>query len=156
VVGSGGPPDVHHDMTSLSELYPGAGYVDGTCIDGYNFGTARGNPHGWMTFDQIFSSTYSQIVNTIAPGKPMIIGEIASSEHGGSKATWIREMLAAIPRSFPMIRALVWFDVAEAHNDWPLESSSPSRAAFAAGIANSVYTTNSFAHLAAATILPSG
>ncbi len=136
---------------SLRELYPGNAYVDWTCIDGYNYGNSAHSPRGWMTFDQIFAPTYDELT-TIAPRKSIIIGEVASSEDGGSKAAWIREMLAAIPRSFTMIRAFVWFDVAEPDDDWPLESSKTSLAAFAAGIAHSVYTTNSLARLAAAPI----
>ena len=52
----------------------------------------------------LYSSTYHAITDTIAPSKPMMIGEMGSSENGGSKASWISEALAEIPTEFPKIR----------------------------------------------------
>jgi endoglucanase len=66
-------------------VYPGDAYVDWTCLDGYNWGSnPAGNLGGWQTFDQVYHSTYHDIVDTLAPTKPMIIGEMASTEYGGS------------------------------------------------------------------------
>jgi hypothetical protein len=146
--------DFLNNMTSLAELYPGAGYVNWTCIDGYNFGTAQGNPRGWLTFDQIFSSTYNQIVNTIAPGKPMIIGEMASTEQGGSKAAWITSALSEIPQHYPMVRGLIWFDVFDGKLDWPIETSTTATAAFRQSIADPLYTTNTYTNLTTSPIPP--
>ena len=63
-----------------------------------------------MSFDEIFSSTYHRIVDEVAPGKPMMIGEVGSTENGGSKAAWIAEMLRELPISSQSIRGLIWFD----------------------------------------------
>jgi hypothetical protein len=146
--------DFARDMTGLSGLYPGARYVNWTCIDGYNFGTVQGNPSGWMTFDQIFSSTYRQIVKTIAPGKPMIIGEMASSEHGGSKAAWITSTLGEIPLNYPMVRGIIWFDSFDGTLDWPIETSPTATAAFQHGIADPLYATDTYTNLATSPIPP--
>ena len=91
--------DFANKLTSLPELYPGNSYVDWTCLDGYDWGSnpaGASSGDGWQRFDQIFQSTYNEIVNTVAPGKPMIIGEVGSTEDGGSKAAWISNMLSEI------------------------------------------------------------
>src|SRR5205823_4142865 len=72
--------DPGNKLQNLSSLYPGDSYVDWTCLDGYNWGTNPARPQGWKSFDQLFSSTYHQITDTIAPSKPMAIGEFGSSE----------------------------------------------------------------------------
>jgi hypothetical protein len=146
--------DAANTLTGLAGLYPGDAYVDWTCLDGYNFGTKTHGRRGWMTFDQIFASGYEQITRTVAPSKPMMIGEVASSENGGSKAAWIADMFAEIARSYRRIGAVVWFDAAESEFDWPLETSSTSVAAFATAIHGPRYTGSSFAHLATDPVRP--
>jgi endoglucanase len=122
--------------------YPGDQYVDWTCLDAYNWGTNPALPRTWKGFDELFESAYDLIVQTIAPDKPMLIGEIASSEHGGSKASWIQEMFEALPTKFPEIRGLLWFEEHANGMDWPLESSESALSAFSAGIGDSRYVGN--------------
>jgi hypothetical protein len=145
--------DPHHDFGSLATLYPGNAYVDWTCLDGYNVGTRKGG-NGWSSFDQIYSATYEQIVDTIAPSKPLMIGEVASSERGGSKAAWITNMLAELPKAYPSVRAFVWFDWSDGGYDWPIETSASSTAAFSRGISSPVFPTNTFRELGPGTISP--
>jgi beta-mannanase len=137
--------DPGNSLAPLSSLYPGDAYVDWTCLDGYNGGAP------WTSFHNLFSSTYNTITGALAPSKPMIVGETASTESGGSKAQWIAGMLADLPVSFPKIHAVLWYDRADSgpggHTDWPIESSATSQAAFAAGIAASTYTASTFAGL---------
>ncbi len=145
--------DPYHEFTNLQELYPGDSYVDWTCLDGYNHGTLDSKEH-WRTFDQIYSANYHEIVERIAPGKPLIIGEVASSQDGGSKSAWITEMLANLPRNYPRIRAFVWFDIPENSVDWPVETGRASLAAFSRGIDSSLYRSNTYRHLASWPIIP--
>jgi hypothetical protein len=145
--------DPNHEFTSLSELYPGNAYVDWTCLDGYNHGSDDGKGR-WTSFEQIYSGSYHEIVEHIAPSKPMIIGEVASSEHGGSKAAWITNMLSALPGAFARVRAFVWFDVPEPRADWPIETSAASVGAFSSGIRSGPYTSNTYGHLPARPIKP--
>jgi len=149
-------PNVDPDGTfaDLSALYPGDGYVDWTGLDGYNWGLNPAKPDRWRGFDELYSATYQRIVGTIAPGKPMLIGEIGSTEHGGSKAEWIEEALAAIPLSYPMIRGLVWFDTFDDGMDWPIETSASSANAFAAAIQSPAYVEEGGATAAAGPIEP--
>jgi Glycosyl hydrolase family 26 len=148
--------DPAHSMQSLESLYPGDEYVDWTGLDGYNWGTNPTKPAGWRTFDQLYSSTYREITGSIAPSKPMLIGEIGSSEDGGSKAAWISDTLGRIPTDYPKIRALIWFDKLDGGMDWPIETSSAATAAFANGVRASSYLGGSFAGLTAAKITPFG
>jgi hypothetical protein len=143
-------------LEPIDRLYPGDQYVDWTCLDGYNWGTAasQGGTDSWAGFNQIFSATYNRIVNTVAPSKPMLIGETGSTENGGSKAAWISEALAEIPSRYRQIRGLLWFDTYDDGMDWPIESSESATGAFAAGIAAPAYEENSYAELSATPIPP--
>jgi beta-mannanase len=131
-------------LANLADVYPGDAYVDWTCLDGYN-----GNVP-WTSFRDLFSATYDR-VTAIAPSKPMIVGEVGSTESGGSKAQWLSDMFAALPARFPTIHGLLWFDKYErgpgGYTDWPVESSAASSAAFAAAISSPAFTTDSFAIL---------
>jgi hypothetical protein len=138
--------DPSGSFTPLSTLYPGSAYVDWTCLNGYN----RNVP--WESFDDIFGSTY-RIVEAIAPDKPMIIGEIASTEVGGSKATWIADLLRELPSRYPAIRGFLWFEK-YAGNAYPIETSVSSRSAFARGIASPVYVANVYGSLGPGPIRP--
>jgi len=126
--------DPERRFARLARLYPGNAYVDWTCLDGYN-----GNDP-WTDFTSLFASTYREVTK-IAPSKPMIIGEVGSTESGGSKAAWIRDMFAALQNRFPKVRAMLWFDQSVrgpgGRSDWSVRSSSTSRSAFAAGLASS-------------------
>ena len=82
--------DPNNEFRDIAPIYPGDEYVDWTGLDGYNWGNAPYRPAGWHSFDQLYSSTYHRIIDTIAPSKPMMISEIGSTEYGGSKAAWIR------------------------------------------------------------------
>jgi beta-mannanase len=126
--------DFEGSLQDLGSLYPGDGYVEWTCLDGYNSGSNPAKPDRWRSFDQLYRRTYDEVVNRIAPAKPMVLGEIASTEQGGSKAQWIAEMLADLPSEYPKVRGLVWFDKFEKGMDWPIETSQSAIEAFAAGI----------------------
>jgi glycosyl hydrolase family 26/Big-like domain-containing protein len=129
--------------TPLSQLYPGSAYVDWTCLDAYNKGSVY-TPPGWRSFSTLVSSSYSNLLQ-LAPGKPVMIAETSSEESGGSKASWITDLLGTLPQSFPQIKALVWYNHRAYDSGlnywwpWEIESSGTSQAAFANGIASSYY-----------------
>jgi mannan endo-1,4-beta-mannosidase len=141
-------------MVNLASLYPGDSYVDWTGLDGYNWGTNPASPHQWVSFDELFRTTYNKVVNEIAPTKPLIIGETASTEYGGSKAGWITDMLSKIPTEYPKIRGMLWFERYDNNMDWPIETSSTATSAFATGIQNPAYATNTFANLSPSGPIP--
>ncbi len=110
--------------------YPGTGYVDVLALDGYNWGTTRSYT-AWKEFDTIFQSAYKRI--TALGTQRVWIAEVASTEHGGDKGEWVKNMLAST--SFSRINALVWFNENK-ETDWRMESSQDSLAAFRAWFAN--------------------
>jgi len=122
------PNVVYPGSTPLAELYPGDADVDYIGIDGYNGGTMFG---GWLTFDQVFNETLSQVRGLA--GKWLIISEVASAEAGGSKAAWIGGFFNSLDNN-PDIFAFVWFNWNK-ETDWRIESSPAARKAFADGIA---------------------
>lgn len=130
--------DPHHHFVGFSKLYPGGRFVDWTCLDGYNFAT------DWRSFSSAYRRSYRVITSRIAPRKPMIIGEVASSETGGSKASWIRDMLGTQLRSnYPRIKGFLWFNDRAEGYDWPIETSLSAKNAFANGIASRHYASAS-------------
>jgi hypothetical protein len=141
-------------MTDLGSLYPGDGYVDWTGLDGYNWGTNPASPRGWRTFDQLFRRTYDEIVDDVAPSKPMMLAEVGSSELGGSKADWIRDALTRVPTEYQQIRALLWFDKFDDDMDWPIETSAPATTAFAEGVQQPAYVGAGYGGLAGGAIAP--
>ena len=145
------PNTEYSGSTPLSSLYPGDSYVDWTCVDGYNWGTNPLKPDSWKSFSQVFSQTYKDIL-AIAPTKPMMIGETASTEYGGSKAAWITDALTTqLPNDFPNVKAIDWFNwnivQGSGRLDWPIESSTTAQAAFASGMASPYYASNSYGNL---------
>jgi hypothetical protein len=117
------PPEAWNETLGY---YPGDDYVDWTCVDGYNWGTTNGG--GWQTFSQVFNKVYAKLATK---GKPILIGEMASTEQGGDKAQWIAAMVPSLKNDFPLIKGLVWFDINK-ETDWRIASSMASRDAFVA------------------------
>jgi hypothetical protein len=145
--------NISGQLRSLHSLYPGNAYVDWTCLDGYNWGARRGSP-GWLSFDQIYHSTYKKIVRKIAPGKPMLLAELASTDRGGSKPAWIRDTLRQIRDRYHKVRGVIWFDQEERNTHWPIESSPAATEAFRQGIADPSFQSNTYAELAESPIQP--
>lgn len=122
----------------LSNWYPGDAYVDVLCMDGYNWGTNPAKNGTWKSFSQVFAMTYGEL--TKLSSLPIIIGETASSEYGGSKAAWITDALkVALPQKFPRVIGVLWFNWNNAKMDWVIETSSSAQSAFASAIASSYY-----------------
>jgi hypothetical protein len=131
--------DPYHRFTPYDQLYPGDAYVDWTGLDGFNWGGSD-----WMTFSQLYEISYHDLL-TLAPSKPIMISQIGSAERGGSKASWITDVLSTqLPQNYPRIKALIWFNwriyQKKAWSQWPIESSGTARSAFAAAIASPYYT----------------
>ena len=82
----------------------------------------------------------------------MMLGEVASTDYGGSKANWIKEMFSVLPRVFPKVRALIWFEVNDRGTHWPIETPPSGKRAFAKGIRNSIYVGNIFSDIEASPI----
>jgi hypothetical protein len=135
------------NLQSPATLYPGDEYVDWTCLDGYNKGTTSSPTAAYRSFDFLFGPNYREITESIAPSKPMLLAEVASSENGGSKSGWISNMFSELLAAYPKVRGLMWFDYYDQGNDWPIETSASAAEAFAAGIGDPRYLPNIFGAL---------
>ncbi len=62
-------------------------------------------------------------------GKPILIGEMASDEVGGSKAQWIDAIVPTLRADFPQIKAFVWFDIKK-ERQWEINSSTTALASY--------------------------
>jgi Glycosyl hydrolase family 26 len=140
-------------MIPMASLYPGDAYVDWTALDGYNKYST------WLAYNQVFAAagitwlydSYHEVLS-LAPTKPMMLGEFASLEAGdggAQKSAWITDALTVqIPANFPAIKAIVWFNWnSDLGSTYVIESSAAAQSAFAAGIASSLYSANDFANL---------
>jgi hypothetical protein len=150
--------------TPLTTLYPGDSYVDWTCMDGYNWGTDKGNR--WQSFAEVFGgsadndyhNTYQELLD-LAPNKPIMIGEVATSDKGGDPGAWVRDALTRqLPTNFPQIKAVVWFnwDADDPGLSWPIESSPSTLAGFAQSIGSSYFAGNQFSRLGSGPIAAPG
>jgi beta-mannanase len=90
-------------FNDFTNYYPGNAYVDWVGIDGYNK-TAT-----WTQFADVFNNT-GGVYDTYHSAKPVMICETASIETGGSKASWIDNMISACKTSMIGIKAVCWFD----------------------------------------------
>ncbi|WP_226357725.1 glycoside hydrolase family 26 protein [Pseudonocardia sp. ICBG601] len=106
--------------------YPGDDYVDWIGMDGYNWGTSD-PAFTWQSFGEVFGPLYDAVAGH---GKPMLVGETASDDRGGDKAAWIDDVVPTLRDRFPLIRAVVWFDV-DKERHWQVGSSPEAAAAFA-------------------------
>jgi len=107
------------------DYYPGDTYVDWMCVDGYNWGKSE-SWSMWQTIHQVFEDIYPVLASK---NKPILIGEMASTELGGSKAEWIGQIIPTLQTDFPLIKGLIWFDI-DKETDWRISSSPASEAAF--------------------------
>ena len=131
-VDNGNPSYPSTGWTAMADLYPGDAYVDWVGLDGFNRGTGLGDT--WEDPAPLYQESYDRII-AIAPGKPILIGEVSSSETGGSKAAWITDLFTqTIPASMPLMRGVLWIDNI-LDIDWRVDSSGTSQDAFALAVA---------------------
>ncbi|HZQ10768.1 MAG TPA: glycosyl hydrolase [Anaerolineae bacterium] len=144
----------------IRSLYPGDDYVDWVGMDGFNWVHIRGLP--WRSMAALFTPTYN-FLTSLAPNKPIIIAEFASSENLTTtdpelgKARWISDaFLETLPKQFRNVKAIAWFNWNEGKDayDWEWDSSISAANAFKQGIASEYYASNSFANLPNAKIQP--
>ncbi|MFJ9250852.1 hypothetical protein [Streptomyces sp. NPDC101776] len=77
----------------------------------------------------MFANAYAK-ARAIAPNRPVMIGEIGSSEDGGNKAQWINAMSTDLQSGrYPDLKLVVYFDQ-DKEEQWSGTSSTPTRAAF--------------------------
>ena len=134
-------------LASLSSYYPGDQYVSHVAIDGYNWGNYPLHGYRWQTFDDVFSTAYAQLSSISS--RPILIGEWASDENGGSKAQWIKNALDELSSGqYPRISGLVWFNEKKLESDgithdWRIESTEAAQCAYACALSKCTCTCTS-------------
>jgi beta-mannanase len=129
--------------TPFEALYPGDAYVDWVALDGYNWGRTNGYTP-WQSFSQVFGPSYQRLSQLTH--RPVMVAETGSVEVGApagqSKASWIGSALSTeIPKSFPRLSVLIWFDQNNSNGqDFRIGSSDASLGAFASAIQLPYYT----------------
>lgn len=124
-------PNVQYDEASAIQEYYPSGQVDAIGIDGYNFG------HGqWRSFREIFQQSY-KYARALNSRVPILITETACADEGGNKADWISSAFAQeIPKWFPDLLSVIWFDYEKTENgvhyNWKFDSTPDARKAFLA------------------------
>ena len=103
------------DVNAIKQYFPGAANVDMVGASGYNFG-ATGNL-AWADPKALFLPAYTTIQGLAA--KPFWISETGSTGAGGSRTEWIAS-LRTLKASMPLLRGVVWFDVADPQGDFRL------------------------------------
>jgi hypothetical protein len=122
--------DEPRTLNNRMELYyPGNDYVDILAVDGYNWGNTKSYSN-WRDFDAIFQTPYERMT-ALSKDKPFWVAEVASAEHGGDKAKWIRDMFNTT--AFPRLEAIIWFDENK-ETDWRVNSSNHALEAFRKGL----------------------
>lgn len=117
--------------TDLAGLFPGSGYVDIVGLDGYNWGTSA-SWSGWTSPRDLFAPGIARL-RALAPGRPILIAETASSEAGGSKAVWNTDLVSYLAAQ-PDVMGFVWFHL-QKEVDWRINSSDASATAFKSALA---------------------
>jgi hypothetical protein len=146
--------DTQRRLAPMRQFYPGTRYVDWTCLDGFNWGQNLSNPLPWGSFDDIFHASYEEVVKKIAPDKPMVLAETASSGNGRAKAAWIRGMFKQLATKYRQIRGVIWFEQADRDLQWPIQSSAAGTRAFSRAIRKHPYRGNHFAATSISPIQP--
>jgi hypothetical protein len=103
----------------FQQYYPGDRWVDWVGLDGFNWSLSQ----RWQSFSEVFASSYNSLVRITS--KPVMIAEVGSWEHGGRKASWVRNaMVSELPR-FSHVRAFVWWSAKNVRGDDLRVNSSP-------------------------------
>jgi beta-mannanase len=122
-------------ITMSSEQYPGSRYVDIVSLSLFNGGSQLRYTR-WRSFASLVDPSLARL-RAIAPDKPIELSEVGCAAPGGDKAAWIAGMFETLRRT-PMIKAVIWYDLAKV-SDWRIQSSSRTSQAFALGAANPRY-----------------
>jgi hypothetical protein len=100
-------PHVAYDYWDL--YYPGDGYVDWVATGALNFGPIA-QWSKWWSFDEIFGTKYQKLAGF---GKPIMVAEFASLAVGGDRKAWYAAALTDLPRRYPAVASLLFFNVGE-------------------------------------------
>jgi beta-mannanase len=117
-------PHVAYEYWDL--YYPGDEYVDWVATGVLNFGPIAQWSKWWSLAD-ILGARYERMASF---GKPVMIAEFGSLAVGGNRAAWYADAISRMPREFPAIRGVVFFNARDDQTvtyqkvDWTLGADS--------------------------------
>lgn len=122
--------------------YPGDAYVDYVGAHGFNAPRVWGG--SWQDFGTMFDGeSGDRMLSDLAtryPGKPILLGEMASDEGApDQKAAWIADAYARM-RANPRVVGAIWFDMAK-EADWRVDSSPSALKAYREAMAHASVQT---------------
>ena len=129
------PAEGYYDPNRRPSGYPGDGYVDWVCSDGYNWSASDawcGSHAGWCEFSEIFhhgDARARTVEGDFRNRKPYLVGEHGSVEDPylpRRKQQWFLNERERIKTQFPNLRALFYFDIDRGARDganWRLDTS---------------------------------
>jgi hypothetical protein len=97
-------PHVAHQYWET--YYPGGDVVDWVATGALNFGTVAFWSQ-WWSFQELFGTKYPSLASF---GKPVMIAEFGSLAVGGDRGGWYRDALYDLPRTYPAVKALLFFN----------------------------------------------
>lgn len=111
--------------------YPGNEHVDWVGMTAYNFGTT--DTTEFTYFKDLYTPLYEQY-SRLYPSKPLMIGEFASADSGGSKAHFIEHLFEGMPTDFPNLKMAVWFNKVHDPYNFRFTEDEEARNAFKEGL----------------------
>ncbi len=120
----------------FASFFPGDKWVDWVGLDVINWG----GPYRWRTFRQILGPSYRDLIRLSS--KPVIIAETGSGEQGGSKATWLSEMLRQNIPHMRHVRAVSFWSASDPRGDLRINSSPAALTAVRRGLSKPLYESS--------------
>jgi hypothetical protein len=119
------------DDHEAGSYYPGDGYVDWICADGYNFAPNKPGSR-WRSFTEIFTDFYAY---GRSKNKPLMLAEWGVLERNpDEKARWLDDTRAVLRSRFPNIAAAVYFNADSTDDgvffDWRVDTTPSALDAF--------------------------
>lgn len=122
-----------------SAYWPGDAYVDWLGIDAYRWPHTTDHPLLDL-IDGRLAGDFLSTAPTKCGGKPVLIGEVATSNQDAGSAAWITASFAALARQ-PTIAAVCWFNKNQDGVDWQLRKGTAATGAYRGAIAGSRFTS---------------
>lgn len=119
----------------FANYYPGDDVVDWVGADGYNWPNAN-----YHTFSEIFDDPWLAagcLSRLHQYGKPIMIGETASSNAHARSPEWIRDAFSTLTSvRYPHLKAMLWFNKNQDGADWQLKPWTPATEAYRTGVSH--------------------
>jgi hypothetical protein len=118
-----------------AKYFPGVRYVDRLGVTCLNGGSAAFNA-GWRSLAAICGPSVQKL-HALAPGLPIELSEVASTNAGGDEAAWISRMFVYLAHH-PEVKSFIWFNL-DKQTDWPIQSSHTAELALRKAVQGARY-----------------